>query len=55
MKEIKFSGPQDEVNLNFRALPTPMVSWKGTAKELHNIIIKAWVESEPVAATDEEK
>lgn len=45
---IKFSGPQDKIKLNFRSLPTPMVEWEGTAKELHDYLMNAWI-NEPVA------
>lgn len=44
---IKFTGPADKIKFNFRKLPTPMVEWEGTAKDLHDLIMKAWVESEP--------
>jgi hypothetical protein len=49
MNQIKFTGPAEKIKLDFRKLPTPMVAWEGTAKELHDIIMKAWVNSEPAA------
>lgn len=49
MTNVKFTGPADKIKLNFRKLPTPMVEWEGTAKELHDLLMKAWVESEPLA------
>jgi len=44
---VKFTGPADKIKLNFRKLPTPMVEWEGTAKQLHDIIMKWWVATEP--------
>jgi hypothetical protein len=41
MTNVKFTGPLDKIKLNFRKLPTPMVEWEGTAKDLHDILIKA--------------
>jgi hypothetical protein len=41
-QRIKFAQPQEKVKLDFRALPTPMVGWEGTAQELHDILFKAW-------------
>ena len=49
---IKFTGPSEKIKLNFRKLPTPMVEWEGTAKELHDLLMKAWYESEPEATGD---
>lgn len=51
-KVIKFTGPLDKLNIDFRKLPTPMVKWSGTAKELHDIILKAWINSEPMEKRD---
>jgi hypothetical protein len=53
MTLIKFTGPQEKIKLNFRKLPTPMVEWEGTAKELHDLIMKAWVESDPEPVAQE--
>jgi len=42
---IKFTGPSDTIKFDFRKLPTPMVEWRGTAKDLHEILFKATIDA----------
>lgn len=37
--------PEHQVVLDFRALRTPMVEWRGTAQELHDLIMRASLEA----------
>lgn len=46
MPVIKFTSGEEVIKLTFRNLPTPMVEWSGTAKELHDIIFGAWLNSD---------
>ena len=45
MSAIKFTGPSDTIKFDFRKLPTPMVEWRGTAKDLHEILFKATIDA----------